>query len=134
MITEKWTDFDEFFTAYLEAALWSSNDESNPLGGFPLDDNYDIEDFTPEALAKMKADCEKFLKDNGHLLTDENCYNTSCPTMARAGHDFWLTRHHHGCGFWDGDWEEAVGETLTEKSQEYDEIDIIVGEDGKLHV
>ena len=31
----------------------------------------------------------------------------------RFGHDLWLTRNHHGAGFWDGDWPEDFGKIMT---------------------
>jgi hypothetical protein len=61
---------DEFFTAYIEAALWSSTDESDDSGGEPLDKHYDETDIAPETLAKMGADCAAFLshKLGGRLI------------------------------------------------------------------
>src|SRR5208282_4942052 len=35
-------NIDKFTQAYIVAALWSSNDNSDPSGGEPLDSNYDI--------------------------------------------------------------------------------------------
>jgi hypothetical protein len=52
--------------------------------------------------------------------------------MDYAGHDFWLTRNHHGCGFWDRGLGE-LGDQLTKASQQFDEIDLYVGDDGKLY-
>ena len=48
---------DEFTLAYVEAALWSSNDDSTPQGGEPLDANYGIDDIDPDTLAAMIEDC-----------------------------------------------------------------------------
>ena len=53
--------------------------------------------------------------------------------MERAGHDFWLTRNHHGAGFWDGDWPEDVDEKLTEASHSWGEMDLYVGDDGRVY-
>ena len=44
---------DAFTLAYIEAALWSSNDDSTPQGGEPLDANYGIKDIDPDTLEKM---------------------------------------------------------------------------------
>ena len=35
---------DDFTLAYIECALWASNDDSTPQGGDPLDSNYGIDD------------------------------------------------------------------------------------------
>ena len=50
MITRE--QLDDFTRAYIEAALWSSNDDATPSGGEPLDGNYGIEDIDPDTLAK----------------------------------------------------------------------------------
>lgn len=125
---------DEFLKGYLICALWSSNDESTPDGGNPLDQNYGIEDISEEAMAKMKADCEKFVRLNGSLLTEENFVGRrEGSLMGYAGHDFWLTRNHHGAGFWDGDWAEEIGQKLTDSAHDFEEVDLYVGDDGKIY-
>lgn len=126
-------DLDEFTRAYIEAALWSSNDESDDRGGEPLDANYGPEDIAPESLEKVFEDCRKFQEEWGHLLTDENCHYHGCSCLTYAGHDFWFTRNGHGCGFWDGDWEDSVGETLTAACKEFRELYPCVGDDGKIY-
>ena len=60
---------DPFLASYIETALWSSMDESDPnTGGNPLDKNYSIKDIAPETLEVMKQDCDRFLKENAQLL------------------------------------------------------------------
>ena len=108
--------------------LWSSNDESNDQGGDPLDENYDQSDLSPEAMAIIKDDCEKFL-DLAENTIDLDRFELGC-----LGHDFWLTRNHHGAGFWDGDYPEDVGKVLTELSHKFGEINPIVGDDGKIYL
>jgi hypothetical protein len=51
---------DKFTASYIEAALWSSMDESTPEGGEPMNANYTISDLAPETLERMKADCAAF--------------------------------------------------------------------------
>ena len=121
--------YDEFTTAYLEAALWSSNDDNDT----PLEDNYDENDIDSKLLAEMKADCTKFQADNANLITDENVAVESDCCDARAGHDFWLTRNGHGAGFWDGDWTEPAATALTDASQTFGEVNLYVGDDGKIY-
>ena len=116
---------DRFLQAYIECALWSSlGDDENPL-----DATYDPKDIAPDSIQKMKDDCEKFLTDNiGLILKTPLTYTTE-----QAGHDFWLTRNGHGAGFWDrglGD----IGGKLTKACHEFKEINLIVGDDGKLYV
>jgi hypothetical protein len=123
---------DEFTLAYIEAALWASNDESDGSGGEPLDANYTINDIAPETLEKMVADCDRFQKENAADIAtgdDHPQYTAS----ERAGHDFWLTRNGHGAGFWDGDWEEAAGERLTAACEAYGEYNLYVSDDGLIY-
>ena len=124
---------DAFTIAYVEAALWSTNDESTPEGGEPLDSNYGINDIASDTIATMVADCATFQAENASLLIDDNCHYKRCPMFAYAGHDFWLTRNHYGCGFWDGDWEEAAGKALTEAASRFRQVDLYVGDDGLIY-
>jgi hypothetical protein len=131
---------DKFTLAYIEAALWSSNDED----GDSLDQNYSVNDLAPETLEKIKADCQKFQAENADALavgcsrpkqmkhwlgTSPEFYTDS----EQAGHDFWLTRNGHGSGFWDGDWPEPEASELTKASKAFGEYELYVGDDGKLY-
>jgi len=115
---------DPFTIAYIEAALWSSTDESDEQGGEPLDANYGLNDIAPETLASILNDCEAFQQDHAEDIGGE---------LERAGHDFWLTRNGHGAGFWDGDWDEGIGLRLTDASDVYGSVDLYVGDDGLIY-
>lgn len=115
---------DEFTQAYVDCALWSTNDESNEQGGNPLDDNYGPEDIDPTTLREMIRDCALF-------QAHESARIVGNPEM--AGHDFWLTRNGHGAGFWDGDWPKEIGEHLTNVCKVWDEVSLSVGENGLIH-
>ncbi len=115
---------DDFTTAYLECSLWSTTDNSNEQGGNPLDNNYGIDDISPVSLAELIADCEAFQADHAEDIGDKH---------TQAGHDFWLTRNHHGAGFWDGDWEQQAAKRLTEASHVYGSVDLYVGDDGLIY-
>jgi hypothetical protein len=126
---------DPFIKGYIDAALWSSTDESTPQGGEPLDANYSIEDIAPETLQRMIADCQRFQQENAKLLAAAiRIYprKVGDPT-AYAGHDFWLTRNGHGAGYWDGDLPDAIGEPLTDAAHKMGEFNICVGDDGKIY-
>lgn len=122
---------DSFTTAYFEAALWSTADESNEQGGEPLDRNYGIDDFAPETRDKMIADAADFQERFGELIADDDPAGRYGP-WEQAGHDFWLTRNRHGAGFWDGDWPKH-GDELAAASKEYGEFDLYVGDDGLIY-
>lgn len=117
------TKLDDFTTAYLEAALWTETDQTNPeQGGEPLDTNHGIGDIEPDTLAEMIQDCTQFQADNAELIEEENLVTRAThSTESQAGHDFWLTRNQHGCGFWDGDWTEPAATKLTNAAHAFGE-------------
>ncbi len=116
---------DEFTTQYLVTALWSSNDESRDDGGDPMDSNYDLDDLAPETVAAARADCDRFRERAGSMLDERDD-----PTA--GAHDFWLTRNHHGAGFWDGDWP-IHGDALTALCKQFGETSLYIGDDGRIH-
>lgn len=112
---------DDFTHAYLVAAFWASNDESHPSGGDPIDDNYELTDLDTVSLEKMIADCVKFQdKYAAKLKKAYKIYKVVDGTSPEsyAGHDFWLTRNQHGCGFWDRDLGK-IGEQLTDAAHSF---------------
>ena len=129
--------FDDFTKAYIEAALWSSNDESTPAGGEPLDTNYSIDDIDWNTLATMLKDCAKFQASTEWqaALKAEACLRCGpeCSQEEMGGHDFWLTRCGHGAGFWDGDWIEPHAEALTNLAHKFGNVELYVGDDGKIY-
>jgi hypothetical protein len=121
---------DQFTEAYIECALWSSNDESDESGGDPIDDNYGPEDIDTPSLEGMVADCKRFQEENAD---DIATYSRSIYTQEEmAGHDFWLNRNGHGAGFWDGDWPEDSGNRLDKASKAFGECNLYV-ENGKVY-
>ncbi len=122
---------DDFTTAYIEAALWSSTDNSREDGGDPLDDNYTPDDLTAATLASMQADCLKFQASNAEDIK-AGSHQGRYPADEQAGHDFWLTRNGHGAGFWDGDWPEPAASRLTASCKSFGTVDLYVGDDGRI--
>ena len=127
-------ELDEFTQAYIDCALWSTNDESTPGGGNPFDDNYDENDIDDDTFRTMITDCQQFQRQNAIDIIDENYLQESHHSIEEmAGHDFWLTRAGHGAGFWDGDWKDAAGQRLTKSSETFGEFNLELGDDGKIH-
>lgn len=118
---QAFADLDEFTQAYVEALFFTStgsrDDEDLEHASF--------DELAPKTLAKIIHDCALFQKDNEHLCSGD---------WSGAGHDFWLTRNHHGAGFWDGDWEEPEATALTDASHGYRSIDLYRGDDGRLYL
>ena len=130
-------DRDAFLTAYIECALWSSNDMTDESGGDPLDANYDESDLAEETRASMKKDCDDFIDANEKLLEKAHQTRMSKRTSntydeSYSGHDFWLTRNGHGAGFWDRGLG-AVGEQLSNAARVYGSVDLYVGDDELIH-
>ena len=121
----------EFFNAYVEAALWSTTDNSDEQGGEPLDQNYSVDDIADESLAAMEQDCQAFWQANHEDLGQYRDPQYSAAEL--GGHNFWLTRNGHGAGFWDGDLPDDVGKRLTEAAKAFGEDDLYVGDDGKIY-
>jgi hypothetical protein len=114
---------DAFFYAYVEAALWSSTDESDPSGGVPLDTNYCFDDLDPECATKMRTECDAFYAANAndiYLGGDD-----------QAGHDFWLARNGHGVGFDDRDCygDDGQGDRLQDAARQYREVHLYIEND-----
>lgn len=118
---------DAFTAAYITCALWSTYDYSNEQGGDPFDRNYSAADIAPETLAKMQADCAQFWEDSNPEICAAEL------TAEQAGHDFWLTRNHHGAGFFDRGLPEPVEAALMTAAHAFLEIDLYLGDDGRIH-
>jgi hypothetical protein len=103
--------YREFVQQYVVTLLWCSTDDE----GEPLDKNFSSSDIPLDVAKRIVADCRKFWTE----ANDDIFFNPS-----QAGHDFALTRNHHGAGFWDGEWEEEVGEKLTKLSHSFGEFDL----------
>lgn len=121
-------DVEDAVTGYVRAALWSSCDEDD----VPLDDNYHEGDVSEETMARMRADVERFIR--GHQAALLRAMSKRERSFEDAGHDLWLTRNGHGCGFWDGDWPEPEAAILTKGAKALGEVWLYVGDDGKIYL
>ena len=107
---------------YIATALWSTTDGDSGN----LDDEYGFDDLAPQTLKKAKQDLEEFFEKASSYLEGLD------PTD--VAHDFWLSRNDHGAGFWDGDYEEGVGEELDKIATSFKEQDWYAGDDGKIYI
>ena len=133
-------DVDEVLPHYIVTALWSSHDESDENGGEPMDANYGPDDLAPETRETMRGEVADFLagiERERPGVYAEMAAGTVWSDPGQVGHDFWLTRNHHGAGFWDrysGDQPAAeLGDFLTKWAHTYGSVDLYVGDDGKIH-
>lgn len=103
---------DDFTQAYIQALF------------FTLDTEITTHELADETIDRIKKDCEKFQKEAGDIIT----YNEK-----QAGHDFWLTRNHHGAGFWDGDWEKQAENILMEICKQFSENTCYLGDNNLIY-
>lgn len=115
MNTLKGRNLNNIVYAYLVCALWSSSDDD----GNPLDGMYEPGGASPETEKQAREDCENFL-----TLCDAGRVSLKDWDDAQIGHDFWLTRNHHGAGFWDRGRGRA-GEEATKYAQTFSEVDVV---------
>lgn len=129
----------EFVASYIETALWSSTDESDPSGGSPIDSNYGPDDLDPDTREAMERDCAAFVWRIQGLAGLEN------HSDKQIAHDFWLTRNGHGAGFWDDDYAETakdrfpyttedLGKKLTDLCKPFGVCNLYISDDdGKIY-
>lgn len=129
---------DEMVEAFVEALLWAGLDwdnvkpegtEDNPI---PLDENYDADDVHPDALSEIRHDCESFYEAHACILDwiRTRGLMSQWYSPGQCGHDFYLTREHHGAGFWDRGLG-VLGEILTHDCKPYGAVEHYIL-DGKI--
>lgn len=109
-------DLELVVDAYIECALWADLPEGDKHVALH-----------PSAYKKCLEDVNLFLK----AVTDAGIVLTL--TDDEVGHDFWLTRNHHGTGFWDRGLGE-LGAKLSEIAQTFRELSPVVGDDGYTYI
>jgi len=115
--------FEQVYEAYIECALWAGIDKNKN----PLDKNYTIHDIDLKDNEEIALDISGFLLDVKYLLDDEPRW-----TSEQVGHDFYLTRNHHGSGFWDRNLPHV--RELTEAAHVYGTSELYPADDGKLYI
>ena len=134
----KLNELNEFTRAYIIAALWTFDDES-PSGDYESSGRPEklFDKLASETAETMIREADAFQGIYGFLWRESGSFAPSprpaLLTDAQAGHDFWLTRNHHGAGFWDRGIGEA-GDTLTKRAQEYGGRDLYFGDDGLIYI
>ena len=105
-----------FEQAYTAAMLWANTYVETERGMESGDPGLDLEDVTLAVELQVRSDCATFLATPITLAPGaQSVYETLIEhgiTFDQAGHDFALTRNHHGAGFWDRGYGE-VGNLLT---------------------
>jgi hypothetical protein len=108
-----------FEQGYVEAMFWTEcNADNEELKDCTFDD------LSEQARDSIHNDCRTFIKKADGLLFDFG---------EQAGHDFWLTRNHHGAGFWDRGLG-AIGTALTVIAHSFGSSELYKGDDGQLYL
>lgn len=123
---------DRFTRHYLYAAIWADAPEG---------EGYDIFDIAPASVEQAIVDCARFQIMNkteleaAYVQYRENgmsAHPDAGSPEACAGHDFFLTRQHHGAGFWDRGLTNGL--TLTAAAHAFPEVSLYIGDDGKVYL
>lgn len=85
-------------------------------------------DFSEDSLKTVHNVCQKALK---FLYEKFPTFELTQKTCELFGHDLWLTRNGHGAGFWDGDWDENIGDVMTKYCQTLHE-NYVYGDNGTI--
>lgn len=119
------TELNDLGLAYVEALYFTDcgPDSDIPAGA----------QLSPEAHERIADDCARFQALAADLIPHGCRRNNEYSDYQQAGHDFWLTRNGHGCGFWDGDWPE-VGDKLTAIAKQFPEVTAYLGDDGLIYL
>ena len=112
---------DVMVQGYLDCILWSECDTDE----IPLQDNYDRNDFSDKALLDAYGICHAFRCIVGQFTIDQflsfrEGEGVKGIDESYIGHDIWLTRSGHGCGFWSrGEVEEGLRDRLDEAAKSF---------------
>lgn len=119
-----------FFDGYMTAALWSSTYGEN--GENHMDDGK--HHLAAEARIEMLKDCADFISfcENQQINPFPEYNKGEYSNEELSGHDFWLTRNGHGCGYWDRGLGN-MGKTLTGAAKTFGCCDLYLGDDGFIY-
>jgi hypothetical protein len=122
-------DIGAMVQGYLECQLWAGLDtsrEDNSDNNPNYDENYDVADVSIEYVQHVTDELIDVVTQ--HPLAVRMYLNArereGYDRNELFGHDFYLTREHHGAGFWDrglGD----LGEYLTKVAQTYGSAEML---------
>jgi len=97
-------DIKHFVNCYLATAAWATVDSN------------ECKDFTREAKKQATEDCKEFIEKVITKMGEDKALSLlTIPgndLTYLAPHDFFLTRNHHGAGFWDKGDIYGEGEAL----------------------
>ena len=108
----------EMAIAYLTCAVWADSPDTE------LGKSRTVDDIGGASQERALIVCREFLRLHGQDLDDTG------DGPEQWGHDLWLTRNGHGCGFWSRDYADDLGERLTVASKRLGEVYLDVSDTG----
>lgn len=127
-------EFQQFLAGYMAALLWSSTDEVDG-------ETVELDDFATSTQADdhCRAACLAFFEGNRESLEQyarhrEGRTDGTATVWEHAGHDFALTRNHHGAGYWDRGLPQDLADHLTDAAQDVGECWPYVGDDELVYI
>lgn len=126
---------DQEWQALFECLIWQANATDDAGDVVPLDYlGFDRSDIDREVQEQVKREYREFLTENEEQV---NAYMEHTDVdLDQVAHDWVLTRNGHGTGFWDRCYcgHDEAARHLSEVSRAQGEIDLYIGDDGKLYV
>lgn len=123
-VAAEYDALSDFCKTYVEA-MFFTNDFANgdPENEFKMNE-LGVRRLPRESIRAIKRDCDKFLalEVDGKTVQqwiDESELDSEC--TGTPAHDFWYSRQGHGCGFWDGDYSDVIGEALDKAAKQMGE-------------
>jgi hypothetical protein len=118
----------------IETLLWSEivyvpeDEQDNPrwedMDGRPFDDFYDAYEVN-DPNGDFESQVRDFVASNWDDVKDLD--------PGDVGHNFVLSRNHHGTGFWDRGLGE-LGDRLHKGCEPYGDASLYLGDDGEVHI
>lgn len=151
------SEIKQIMNGYLEAALWTEEENLKDMGNSEEDYDFDDDDededeseidkiirmqkelkskgvdsfskdhITTDSLIQAYLDIKKFIKSAGIEAVNEAVNENG---LERLGHDIWLTRNRHGSGFFDYTYENE--NQLMTAAHNLKEVDLYIDDEGML--
>jgi|SRR5262252_2923482 len=124
----------EFEQGYIECAFFCMASGIGISGADGVT-NPRFDELSTVALAWMLEDCRNFMaSDEWQAWKACEYVCGEAPDDRTSGRCFWYTRNRHGTGFWDHDYPDAWGATLTDAAHDWPECDLYIGDHGLIEV
>jgi hypothetical protein len=109
--------------AYIECMLWVNREELGRLT---------IGNLTEAQMSAISEDVNQFYNFCLTQLSGDNLQAFKLMNYKQFGHDYFLTRNHHGAGFWDRGLGE-LGDLLTSYAHSMGSTYEYLGDDGNVY-